>query len=272
MTQESTWKLKYRDMTEEQYRKAYGVNKSTLWELRKSPAHYKYCLDHPTKDSPALRFGRALHSAVLQSWEFEDNYAVMPDIDRRTKEGKEQYEYFMRLAAGKTILTTDEYEAVRDMTNAVWRDDDASDLIADCLTEIPLFWTDESTRIRCKCRLDAVRKSVIIDLKTCADASTDHFMRDALKYGYDVQAAHYIRGYRSQHDETPEFWFICIEKTPPYAINLIKAGDAFIDRGMMQLMDLMDKLYYCRKHRAWGGYGKNELILPEWATIPDDIE
>ena len=266
------WKLRYKEMTEDQYRKAPGVNKSTLWELRKSPAHYKYALEHPTKDTPALKFGRALHSAILQPWDFDANYAVMPNIDRRTKEGKEEYERYMRLYADKTTLTMDEMQTISDMCVSICSDDCATDLLADTLTEVPLFWTDESTRFRCKCRLDAVKQGIIVDLKTCQDASTDHFMKDALRFGYDVQAAHYIRGYRSQHDETPEFWFLAIEKTPPYAINLIKAGDAFIDRGTMQLIDLMDKLAYCRKHRSWGGYGKNELVLPEWATIPDDID
>ena len=268
----SDWSLKYKELTEEQYRKAPGVNKSTLWELRRSPAHYKYALEHPTKDTPALKFGRALHSAILQPLAFEDEYAITPDIDRRTKDGKAAYEWFMQQNAGRTLLTVDEYETISEMREAVLNDKNAYELLCDCLAEIPLFWTDESTRIRCKCRFDAVKQGVIVDLKTCQDASTDRFMKDALRFGYDVQAAHYIRGYRSQHDETPEFWFLAIEKTPPYAINLIKAGDAFIDRGTMQLIDLMDKLAYCRKHRSWGGYGKNELVLPEWATIPDDID
>ena len=266
----SDWSLKYKEMTEEQYRAAPGVNKSTLWELRKSPAHYKYALEHPTKDTPALRFGRALHSAILQPWDFEMSYAIMPNIDRRTKDGKEQYEQFMRNAAGMTILTEDEFQTIRDMTEAVRSDKWASSLLYDCLTEVPLFWSDLGTHIRCKCRLDAVKQGIIVDLKTCQDASTDHFMRDALKLGYHVQSAHYIRGYKSQHDETPEFYFLCVEKTPPYAINIIKAGDSFIDRGTMELMDLMDKLAFCRKHRSWGGYGKNELILPDWALIPND--
>ena len=266
------WGLKYKEMTEEQYRKAPGVNKSTLWELRRSPAHYKYALEHPTKDTPALKFGRALHCAILQPTEFWYHYAVAPDVDRRTKEGRDEYNAFLSQLDGQELISSDDFDMIANMSESVANDAVAATMLKETLCEVPLFWTDLGTHIRCKCRLDAVKQGVIVDIKTCADASTDHFMRDALKYGYDVQAAHYIRGYRSQHDETPEFWFLAIEKTPPYAINLIKAGDAFIDRGTMQLIDLMDKLAYCRKHRSWGGYGKNELVLPEWATIPDDID
>ena len=42
-------------MTEKEYRSAEGVNKSTLWNLRRSPAHYKYFLDHPQEDTAAFR-------------------------------------------------------------------------------------------------------------------------------------------------------------------------------------------------------------------------
>ena len=42
-------------MTEKEYRAAEGVNKSTLWNLRRSPAHYKYFLDHPQEDTAAFR-------------------------------------------------------------------------------------------------------------------------------------------------------------------------------------------------------------------------
>ena len=61
-------------MTEQEYRNHYGVNKSTLWEIRKSPKHYKWLLEHPGEDTPALRIGRAIHMAVLQP---DDTAAVI---------------------------------------------------------------------------------------------------------------------------------------------------------------------------------------------------
>ena len=258
-------------MTEQQYRKHPGVNKSTLWEMRKSPAHYKYALEHQTeKDTPALRFGRALHTAILQPEEFKSHYVVAPDIDRRTKSGKEEWERFLYENAGKEVLSQDDCDTISGMYESVWNDDAAADLLDGCLTETPLFWTDEATRIRCKCRLDAHKDGIVVDLKSCADAATGRFVKDAMKYGYDVQAAHYLRGYKAKYGSNAEFWFLCVEKTPPYAVNVIKASDAFVDRGTWQLIDLMDKLSDCRKHRKWPGYGRNELVLPEWAMIPDD--
>ena len=42
-------------MTEKEYREHPGVNKSTLWEIRKSPAHYKWALENPSEG--AVTFG-----------------------------------------------------------------------------------------------------------------------------------------------------------------------------------------------------------------------
>ena len=38
-------------MTEQEYRAHQGINKSTLWEIKRSPAHYKYLLEHPIEDT-----------------------------------------------------------------------------------------------------------------------------------------------------------------------------------------------------------------------------
>ena len=259
-------------MTEKEYREHPGVNKSTLWELRKSPLHYKYALEHPQKDTPALKFGRAFHMAVLQPEEFKKTYAVAPDIDRRTKQGKEEWQAFLDFYEGREIITQDDYETIIGMRDAVLNDPDAHYLLFGCQTEVPVFWTDEATGIECKCKIDACKQGVVIDLKSCDNAETEAFKRAAKQYGYDAQCAHYLRGYRSKYGINAEWYFIAVEKKEPWAVNVIQVGDDFIDRGTWIIIDLMDKLKKCREQDQWPGYGKNKLILKEYETIPDDDE
>lgn len=259
-------------MTEQEYRAYPAVNKSTLWELRRSPAHYKWALEHPRADSPALRFGRELHMAILQPEEFTEQYAVVPEMDRRTKEGRERWDRFCAALDGREAISQQDYDTIMAMYDAVWNTQDAADLLDGCKTELPVFWTDDATGMECKCRMDAVKPGVVVDLKTCADASTGAFLKDALRYGYDVQAAHYLRGYRTLYDAPGRFVFVAVEKTPPYAVNVITASDGFVDRGTWTLISLMDKLKECKQIDKWPGYGANELVLPEWAMIPDEDE
>lgn len=264
------------ELSERDYREDPAVNKSTLWEIRKSPAHYKYLLTHPREDAPALKLGRAVHMAVLQPAEFRAHYVLEPQYDKRTKEGKQAWADFLAQVRPdqETIAESDFWE-IMGMYDSVMDDPNASLLLDHAITEVPLFWADLATGIHCKCRIDAMTERdgelIVMDLKTCADASTGTFLREALRYGYDVQAAHYVRGVKSAFPDCKIKWvFICVEKKPPYAVNVIEMGDDFLDRGTWQLIDLMDKLAGCLKTDTWPGYGYNVATLPPWAEIPED--
>ena len=263
-------------MTEKEYRENPAVNKSTLWEIRKSPAHYKWAVENPSEDTPALKMGRAIHMAVLQPEEFPDTYAVMPDgIDRRTKEGKAAWAAWCEENDGKEVLTKEELDTCMTVAKSVLNN--SNDMLLWCQTEVPLFWDDPRTGIRCKCRVDAMKetddKFIVIDLKTTTDASTDAFTRDAVRYGYAVQAAHYINGIEANklnHGKPIEWWFIAAEKKGPYAVNLIRADDGFIEDGQFKLMGLMDKLDDCMRVDEYPGYGTNTITMPAWASWGDE--
>ena len=253
-------------MTEQEYRQAEGVNKSTLWNLRKSPAHYKYFLENQREDTAAFAFGRAVHAAILTPSAFKKDFVVIPEgIDRRTKAGKEEYQAFIDASAGKEILTAADAETVKAIVKAFKKNRDAMQLLKGTKREKPLFWTDDNG-ILCKCRIDAYKAGLIVDLKTAQDAETETFTKEALRYGYDVQAAHYLDAY--QHKESavrPEWYFIVIEKAEPYAINILRADIGFLDYGFIRRQELIEKLKVCQDQKAYPDYGINELCLPAWA-------
>ncbi len=252
-------------MTEKEYRAAEGVNKSTLWNLRRSPAHYKYFLDHPQEDTAAVKFGRAVHAAILTPSAYKRDYAIVPaGIDRRTKTGKEEYQAFLNASSGKEIISAEDADTIKGIVKAFKKNRDAAQLLKGTRREKPLFWKDDNG-ILCKCRIDAYKAGVVIDLKTAADAETDTFSREALRYGYDVQAAHYLDAY--QHKESsvmPDWYFIVIEKSEPYAVNVLKADTGFLDYGFIRRQELIEKLKACREKESFPGYGINELLLPAW--------
>lgn len=254
-------------MTEQEYRSAPGVNKSTLWNLRRSPAHYKYFLDHPQEDTAAFKFGRAVHAAILTPAAYKRDFVTVPaGIDRRTKAGKEEYQAFLEASAGKEIITAEDAETVAGIVKAFKKNRDAVELLKGTKREKPLFWTDDNG-IDCKCRVDAFKAGVMIDLKTAADAETDTFSKEALWYGYDVQCAHYIDGYQHKVSSVrPDWYFIVIEKAEPYTINILKADIGFLDYGYVRRQELIEKLKTCTETDSFPGYGVNDLYLPAWAV------
>lgn len=252
-------------MTEEEYRLADGVNKSTLWNLRRSPAHYKYYLENPREDTAAYKFGRAVHSAILTPSAYKKDFVVAPEVDRRTKAGKDEYQAFLEASAGKEVLSAQDAETVRELVSVFRKNKDAMGLLKGTKRERPLFWTDDNG-VLCKCRVDAYRAGLMIDLKTSQDAETEAFTREALRYGYDVQAAHYMDAYtHTEASALPEWYFIVIEKAAPYAINILKADAGFIDHGYIIRQQLIERLKACRAANKYPSYGQNELCLPAWA-------
>ena len=247
------------------YEENPGVNKSTLWEMRKSPLHYWHLMhDTPKPDTPAMKFGRAVHKRILEPVEFFAEYVVAPDCDRRTKEGKAIWADLME--SGKEIISSEDMEIIRQM-EAELSTIKYKFFGPDTQTEVPLYWVDSESGIYCKGRLDAISKDCIVDYKTTTDASTDAFTREALRYGYDLQAAMYLDAAEANGYNPKSFVFLVQEKNAPYLVNAIKAGDAFIDRGRWIMRDLLAKYKECRDTDKWPGYGENELILPEWAVM-----
>lgn len=249
-----------------------AVNKSTLWEMRKSPLHYWHLMhDTPKEDTPAMKFGRAAHAAILTPTAYKRDFAIMPSIDRRTKAGKEAYDAFCKEADGREIISQDDAQVIKQMVSAFRKTPRATSLLKNCRRrEFAMYWCDSETGVDCKGRIDAISYDCVIDYKTAANAETNAFKHEALKYGYDLQAAMYMEAARANGYYPPDFYFIVQEKNPPYLVNVIRAGEAFIDRGMWIMRNLLEKYKMCRDTDTWPGFGENELILNEWEVIDDE--
>lgn len=259
-------------MTEKEYRAHPAISRSELWKISESPEKFKWYREHPEKPTPAFLFGQVVHKLLLEPDGFETDFAVMPEIDRRTKAGKEEYNAFMDANDGKGIVTPEMFQTAWELAEKARQEPFVTKLLKG-EHEKPFFWTDEVTTENCKCRVDCLTdiggKPYIIDYKTCADASNDAFMRDAVKYGYHLQAAMYSDGVEKNIGTKPQFVFIAQEKNAPYAINIFQADEAFVQYGMDIFRELMGVYHYCRTTNDYYGYlGKqqiiNELQLPAW--------
>lgn len=259
-------------MTEKEYRQHEGISRSELWKLRESPEKAKYAWEHPEPPTPALLFGQAVHKLLLEPDTFDDEFAVAPNIDRRTKDGKTAYNAFCESLGDRSVITPDQYQTALEMRNAAI----SAPFVAKLLQgehEKPMLWVDDLTGETCKIRIDVLNTStstpIIVDYKTTEDASTDGFMRSALKYGYDFQSAMYSEGCEKNTGITPLFVFIAQEKKPPYSVNILQADELFIKHGYDIFRELLGIYHECRTSGNWYGYlGAyniiNNLALPSY--------
>lgn len=262
-------------MTEQEYNAAEGIRRSDLWIMKDSPEKFRWHMDHPEEESeksPAFLFGSAAHKYVLEPETWDLEYAVAPNIDKRTKAGREEWESFVQSNGMKTIIGQDSFDTICEMASAIPRTSLAKEMLTG-QHEVPFFWTDPDTGEKCKCKADVLKqtdgKYVVVDYKTATDASTETFNKHIFKYGYHVQAAMYTDGLRNaiQLDYRPKFFFVVQEKKAPYAVNVIEVSDEVMQYGDTVYHELMRKYNECNEMDLWPGYVEdvpNDSWLPGW--------
>ena len=89
------------DISNEEYHASEGLSRSAIMELRRSPEHYyaKYVLNKKSEATDSMIIGNAVHSFILEPNKFSDEFAIMPNIDGRTTEGKRVKEIILKSVA-----------------------------------------------------------------------------------------------------------------------------------------------------------------------------
>lgn len=265
-------------MNETEYRNHPAISHSQLLKIAESPEKFRYFQDNPEPPTPSLVFGQYLHAIVLQPDFANDNFAIIPNCDKRTKEGKAIMKEFAIREYGKEIVTSEMADNANRMKEALLENAYVKKLLKG-EKEKPFFWNDKMTGEKCKCRVDCIteigKDLIVTDIKTTANAATESFTRNALRYGYDVQAAMYIEGVESVTGRKPIFVFVAVEKDPPYSINILQADELMIRRGYDRFRELIGIYSDCKKNNNWYGYlGKynqiNVLALP--AYLAKEVE
>lgn len=268
------------DMSEAEYRKAAGVNVSSLKDMRLSPAHYKHWreTEDPDKANAALIIGTLVHRAKLEVDKF--CYAVRPEqFDSwRTKESKA-----WRDAQKLPVVTPDEEQAILRCVDAltgleVFEGITLDDLCEIGNTEVKCFKRHPRTGLMLKGAADLVATdedgtTYVIDLKTVPEegASEDKFARKIADLNYHMQAAYYCDLF-----DTNRFIFIAVEKSGYPGVAAWELDSEDLEIGRRTNEALLEQLSRCIKTDQWNGYhkGVRTIRMPGWKRRQDgkDIE
>lgn len=257
------------NMPAEEYFAVDAASNSTLGRMIKSPAHCRAYLDAEREETPALRLGSLVHCLVLEPKQYSKLYVIAPEINRRTKAGKEEWDRFHDEHGYKTIITPDELHEATAMAESVLAHPAAGKLIDGGNAEVSLFWEDPETGFPCKARADYITKSgYMVDLKTTADASCEEFARSMAKFGYHRQQAFYTDGYEQVLEKRPKgFVFIAVEKKPPYAVGVYMLDADSEQLGRNEYRPLLESFAECSRADQWPAYETKvqQISLPAWA-------
>lgn len=248
-----------------------AANASSLKKARKSIAHMQV----PRKSSDAFDIGSSVHSLILEGSDaFRERTAIWPKTFT-TKTGKtstsrnctEAKEWRERMESdGLVIIDRSQAELVAQIARNVSECSAARALLeratpAHECRELTYVWHDDVHDVPCKARADAVAGSVIVDLKTCRSAHPDDFARDAGRYGYHLQAAHYVEGYRALEGHRPDYYvIIAVETEEPYGCAVYDITDEWLWAGERARDEAME---------VWADW--HHAGRPETKPYPDHI-
>lgn len=260
----------YPGLSWEEYRSISAINNSFLWTLKtRSPAHALYEREHPSEPTPALLFGQALHALILEPATWKDRYAVRPDCDRRTKDGKALYEAFCTTLAGRQEVKADEYGSMEAIANAV-RAQQCRELICSGRSEVSIVWQDRETGLMLKGRLDYERADgwnhFIVDVKTTEDASEWGFAGSIAHYGYYQGSAFYCDGWKAITGDDSLFVWLAVEKKPPYVTKPWECNEETLQAGRNSYREALRICARCIKKNEWPAYGDGPDLIsaPAW--------
>ena len=139
------------DMPAAQYHAVDALSKSMMSKILKSPAHYRAALDEHQEPTKSMQMGTAIHTAVLEPQLYSQVVAVVPpDIDGRTKEGKQWKEQHK----SRIHLTHAEDIDVQGVANSVRRHPFWDIIHLSHKIEASVFAQDEQTGLALKARPD----------------------------------------------------------------------------------------------------------------------
>jgi hypothetical protein len=257
-------------ISNKEYRQREGLSSSELKKIMITPAHYKYWKENPQEDTPSLLFGRAAHKYILETYDFYNEFAVAPNVDRRTKEGKETWNKFVADSEGKDVITQEQFEQIDAMRNSAY----ATPFVAKLLSgdkELSFWGKDEDTGLVIKCRPDAIvefnGRNILIDYKTCTDAENTKFYRDSIKFGYDLQLAYYRDILKQNTGLDYDVVIIAQEKSAPYVTNVFQLSENYLENGRELYKEMLKVYKECEETDNWFGYMKDGISI---LGQPDD--
>ena len=208
-------------MTNSEYHARTEISKSDL-SLLANETPYALWLKkqgkYQTEQTPSLLLGSAVHKLVLEPQDFDNEYAVEPICDKRTKDGKAEFEKFTQENQGKTILKADIYETASSIAKAVLDMKATAKFLQDGKAEQSYFSEIDGVKVKCRPDFYNEKLGLIIDLKTTTNPKKYEFTKQFGALGYDMQVAFYSDILESLDKKVNSFLFIVVKNKEPFSV------------------------------------------------------
>lgn len=236
------------------YFKIKALSNSALTCLKQSPEVFRdrYILGKPQAESDAFRIGSAVHCMVLEPHLFSERYAAAPRVDKRTKQGKADWEIFQSAVGGRELLTEDENAEIIATAQAFGKHAELVDMLSsEKIIEQPIYFELFGQQFKAKPDCVILSRSTIIDIKTTASVKPRKFAWSAIDYGYHRQAAIYMHACELKYQKPFRFLFACVEKKYPYEVSVSELDGEDVADGWDQVEKLVEEYQRRKEKNYW---------------------
>jgi len=132
--------------------------------------------------------------------------------------------------------------------------------------EQSIYSIDEDTGLLKRGRIDIVNydEGVLVDLKSCQDASYKGFKKSIYQYNYHVQANYYRHLYHEQSiDYSASFYFIAVEKNAPHGVGVYKISTDLDQEGQRMWESALRTVKRCMDLNKWPSYEDGAVTIGE---------
>jgi PDDEXK-like uncharacterized protein DUF3799 len=270
----------YEHLTNDEYHgHKESISRSALLDFSISP--YTYWAKHlnparPIKESsPQMILGSAFHTLILELKLFDEEYVVKPPKVLLKDVGRTAYDLFKNKEkelelSNKIVLDADDYKNLLDMQDRLYLNEQALELIKDARIEHSFFWEDKQSGLLLKCRPDALQRNIIIDLKTCADASEKAIRYEVFARGYDIQMAMMRDGIEANEGHRIEnFILVCVENKYPHNTAIHILDEEIVDNAKLKYKSMLLQMKKHKEANEWPDFGVNRILLPTWEVYSE---
>ena len=217
------------------------LSKSTVFELYQSSLYKWRYFERTFKTTDAMTWGSLVDCLITAPDDFAAQFAVSPFDSFRTKDAKEWKAE--KNESGVAIVTEDLITKAKQATQHLTETHEvAAEIINNSAKQVVMLnkiqtpFSDKPINLKALADFVPNNKPYLADLKTTNDFTPNGFAKTIAKYGYHVQASHYLDMWNAANpdDQRDRFLIIWQDSKAPYevAISEIPQSDIFDGRDL----------------------------------------
>lgn len=255
--------------------------------MSSTPEEFDFARREPRDPKPQYDFGHAAHKMVLGKGSrlaLLDPNVCGHGVDGKVAKVPSATAEWKRADAkarseGKLPISKANMDKAQRMAGRVFQDQWAGRLFARGSAEHSIYWHDDATGVRLRCRpdflTDGLARPICVDYKTATSADPRQFQRAVFDYGYHQQQAWYEDGLAELGLVDVGFLFVVQSKSAPFTVSVCSIDPEVVELGRRQNRAAIELFARCIAEDRWPGYeGIQAVGMAGWAVkqIEESLE